>query len=215
MSKVILAEQVKSTFVVNISGAEGALAADKTNAEIWAAYQTGTPMYAIWDGTVLTPVQVESDWALFGYNFPPTSGSVSISESGGAAEILGETGQLSALQVSFDPTDFGIESTNVQDAIEEVNAKIPAKPVLRTATLTTSGWSGNSQTVTVSGIVTDKNAQEITVTPDPEDDASWEQWGNAGVRCKSQGNGTLTFIYTASAPTANITVNISIQEART
>ena len=88
------------------------------------------------------------------------------------------------------------------------------KPLLRTATLTTAGWSSNSQTVTVSGVVADKNAQEITVTPDPEDDASWEQWGNAGVRCKSQGNGTLTFIYTASAPTANITVNISIQEAQ-
>lgn len=90
-----------------------------------------------------------------------------------------------------------------------------AKPMLRTATLTTSGWSNNSQTVTVSGVVVDKNAQEITVVPDPEDDASWEQWGNAGVRCKSQGNGTLTFIYTASAPTANITVNISIQEVQT
>lgn len=89
------------------------------------------------------------------------------------------------------------------------------KPLLRTATLTASGWSSNSQTVTVNGVVADKNAQEITVTPDPEDDASWEQWGNAGVRCKSQGNGTLTFIYTASAPTANISVNISIKEART
>ena len=140
---------------MTISGAEGALAADKTNAEIWAAYQAGTPMYAIWNGTVLMPVQVESDWALFGYDLPPTSGSVSISESGGTTEVLGETSQLSALQVSFDPTGLGMESTNVQDAIEEVNAKIPAKPVLRTATLTTSGWSGNSQTVTVNGIIAD------------------------------------------------------------
>ena len=109
-----------NALVVTISGAEGALAADKTNAEIWAAYQAGTPMYAIWDGTVLTPVQVESDWALFGYDLPPMSGSVSISESGGAAEVLGETGQLSASQVSFDPTDFGMESTNVQDAFYEL-----------------------------------------------------------------------------------------------
>ena len=128
MSKVILTQQEKSNLsnitakalVVNISGAEGALAADKTNAEIWAAYQAGTPMYAIWNGTVLMPVQVESDWALFGYDLPPTSGSVSISESGGAAEVLGETGQLSASQVSFDPTDFGMESTNVQDAFYEL-----------------------------------------------------------------------------------------------
>ena len=62
----------------------------------------------------------------------------------------------------------------------DVGAATPAdvstvKPVLRTATLTTSGWSSNSQTATVSGVVADKNAQEITVTPDPEDDASWEQ----------------------------------------
>ena len=105
---------------MTISGAEGALAADKTNAEIWAAYQAGTPMYAIWNGTVLTPVQVESDWALFGYDLPPMSGSVTISENGGAAQVLGETGQLSASQVSFDPTDFGMESTNVQDAFYEL-----------------------------------------------------------------------------------------------
>ena len=109
-----------NALVVTISGAEGALAADKTNAEIWAAYQAGTPMYAIWDGTVLTPVQVESGWALFGYDLPPASGSVTISENGGAAEVLGETSQLSASQVSFDPTDFGMESTNVQDAFYEL-----------------------------------------------------------------------------------------------
>lgn len=169
-------------------------------------------MYAIWNGTVLTPVQVESDWALFGYNLPPTSGSVSISESGGAAEVLGETGQLSALQVSFDPTDFDIKSTNVQDAIEEVNAKIPAKPILRTATLTTSGWSGNSQTVTVNGIVADTNAQLIYVSP--ANKASATAWGEAGVFCSAQAANSLTFVCD-STPSANISVNISIQEART
>ena len=109
-----------NALVVTISGTGGALAADKTNAEIWAAYQAGTPMYAVWDGTVLTPVQVESDWALFGYDLPPASGSVTISESGGATVVLGETSQLSASQVSFDPTDFGMESTNVQDAFHEL-----------------------------------------------------------------------------------------------
>lgn len=131
--------------------------------------------------------------------------TTTLSDLGGVPNTRTVNGKALSANITLNASDVGAATA------ADVNA---AKPVLRTATLTTSGWSSSSQTVTVSGVVADKNAQEITVTPDPEDDASWEQWGNAGVRCKSQGNGTLTFIYTASAPTANITVNISIQEVQ-
>lgn len=86
------------------------------------------------------------------------------------------------------------------------------KPVLRTATLTTSGWSSNSQTVTVSGVVADTNAQLIYVSP--ADKASATAWGEAGVFCSGQGANSLTFVCD-SVPSANIGVDISIQEAQT
>ena len=87
-----------------------------------------------------------------------------------------------------------------------------AKPMLRTATLTTSGWSSNSQTVTVNGVVVDTSAQLITVSP--ANKASATAWGGAGVFCSAQGANSLTFVCD-SVPSANISVNISIEEART
>lgn len=85
------------------------------------------------------------------------------------------------------------------------------KPLLRTTALTTSGWSGNSQTVSVSGVVADTNAQIIYVSP--ANKASATAWGEAGVFCSAQGANSLTFTCD-STPSANISVNISIQEAR-
>lgn len=86
------------------------------------------------------------------------------------------------------------------------------KPVLRTATLTTSGWSSNSQTVTVNGIIADSASQSVDVVP--ADHNSAKAWGDAGVWCDSQGANTLTFSC-ESVPTANITLNIRFQGART
>lgn len=86
------------------------------------------------------------------------------------------------------------------------------KPLLRTAALTTSGWSSNSQTVTVNGVVADTNAQIIYVSP--ANKASATAWGEAGVFCSAQAANSLTFVCD-STPSANISVNISIQEART
>ena len=86
------------------------------------------------------------------------------------------------------------------------------KPLLRTATLTTSGWSSNSQTVSVSGVVADTNAQIIYVSPANKTSAT--AWGETGVFCSAQGANTLTFVCD-STPSTNISVNISIEEART
>ena len=86
------------------------------------------------------------------------------------------------------------------------------KPLLRTATLTTSGWSSNSQTVTVNGVVANSAAQLIYVSPANKDSAT--AWGAAGVFCSAQGANSLTFVCD-STPSANISVNISIQEAQT
>lgn len=72
-----------------------------------------------------------------------------------------------------------------------------------TVTLTSSGWSSNSQTVSISGMTA---TLDIVVSPAP---ASQEAWGKAGIYCSSQGTGTLTFTC-KSAPTTNLTANILI-----
>lgn len=72
-----------------------------------------------------------------------------------------------------------------------------------TATLTTAGWSGNSQTVSVTGI-TANNDFFCCAAP-----ASFTAWNKAGIRPTAQGAGTITFS-TDKTPTANVTVNIII-----
>lgn len=108
-------------------------------------------------------------------------------------------------------------SANISLNASDVGAATPAqvtaaKPILRTAALSSSGWSGNSQTITVSGVVADTSAQLIYVSP--ADKASATAWGEAGVFCSAQATNALTFICD-STPSANISVNISIQEAQT
>lgn len=117
-----------------------------------------------------------------------------------------------ASSTTFIPSPY-VTSNNVQDAIDEVQGNVDAaKPVLRTATLTASGWSSNSQTVTVSGVVANSSAQLIYVSP--ANKASATAWGEAGVFCSAQGANSLTFVCD-SVPSANIVVNIAVQEAQT
>lgn len=74
-----------------------------------------------------------------------------------------------------------------------------------TITLPASGWSGNQQTVTATGVTAD-NA--VTPSPAPE---SWEAAGAAGVRCTAQGADSLTFTC-SETPTEDLTYNVLIQE---
>lgn len=70
-----------------------------------------------------------------------------------------------------------------------------------TASLTTAGWSSNTQTVTVTGMTA--NAI-IMVSAAPASEATYRQ---NGVYCSAQAANSLTFTC-ASTPTAAITVNI-------
>lgn len=124
--------------------------------------------------------------------------------------------QLNA-DITLTASDVGARPSSWTPTAADVGAATPAqvtaaKPILRTAALSSSGWSGNSQTITVSGVVADTSAQLIYVSP--ADKASATAWGEAGVFCSAQGANSLTFVCD-STPSANITVNISIQEART
>lgn len=72
-----------------------------------------------------------------------------------------------------------------------------------TCTLTTAGWSGNSQTVTCTGVTA---SNDVIVSPAP---ASWTVSAAAGVYCTAQAANQLTFAC-STVPTANITVNVLI-----
>ena len=96
-------------------------------------------------------------------------------------------------------------STYTIDGSGKVN-----KPTRKTVTLTASGWSGNSQTIIVNGVVTNTSAQDIDISC--ADKASADAWAAGGVWCSTptQAN-KLTFTCT-TPPTANINLNIRLWE---
>ena len=84
------------------------------------------------------------------------------------------------------------------------NGTIPTERLTKvntTVTLTTAGWSGGSQTVTVTGMTATGIA---LVSPDPSDTADYVA---AGILCTSQATNSLTFTATTT-PTNDIDVNI-------
>lgn len=80
-------------------------------------------------------------------------------------------------------------------------------PTSVTVTLTTSGWSSNTQTVTVPGVSATETAQLITPTPAI---ASQSAYYEAGIMCTGQAANSLTFTC-QTVPTSNLTVYVVIQ----
>ena len=97
-------------------------------------------------------------------------------------------------------------SQNITLDAEDVGAMPP--PTRLTVTLNSSSWSGNSQTITVNGVITNTSAQDIDISC--ADKASADAWAAGGVWCSNptQAN-RLTFTCT-TAPTANINLNIRL-----
>lgn len=133
----------------------------------------------------------------------PTSWTPTAADVGAVPTSRTVNGKALNADITLNASDVGAATT------AQVTA---AKPLIRSATLSASGWSSNSQTVTVSGVVADTSAQVIYVSP--ANKASATAWGEAGVFCSGQGANSLTFVCD-STPSANIVVNISIQGAQT
>lgn len=81
-------------------------------------------------------------------------------------------------------------------------------PKAHKVTLSASGWAGNSQTVTVQGVVADETAQFIQPMPAIASQAAYMA---AGIYCSGQAANSLTFTC-QTAPTENITVYVVMQE---
>ena len=97
-------------------------------------------------------------------------------------------------------------SSNITLTADDVNAASP--PSSTTITLTTSGWSSNTQTVTVSGVSADETAQLIMPVPAL---ASQTAYYEAGILVTGQAANSLTFTC-STVPSSNLTVYVVMQE---
>lgn len=132
----------------------------------------------------------------FGIFFNESDNRIEIG-SGGPAFFVSATNNV---EVDFEPTTAnGVANKSYVDS----KAPLPPVPV----TLTTSGWSSNTQTVTVSGVSATETAQLITPTPAI---ASQSAYYEAGIMCTNQGTNSLTFTC-QTVPTSNLTVYVVIQ----
>lgn len=105
-------------------------------------------------------------------------------------------------------------STNITLTASDVGAASAAdveaaKPLRRAVTLSASGWSSDTQTVTVSGVLADETAQLITLVPAF---ASQKAYYDAGIIGTGQAANSITFTAKNGAPTSNLTVYVTIQE---
>lgn len=205
----------KPVLYVNITGSEGNYTADKTFAEIESAYQAGYAIYAccstVENITQIVPfcgyVNMLGGAFYFGI-YDGDSGSQLVIMVFSDDTVAMNTMPLSADAVTFNPGSTDLESTSVQDAIEEVNAKATPKAV--SVTLTAAGWSSNSQTVTVRGVET--SGQSVRISPATKTDA--DNWVAAGVWCSEPTTANQLVFTCDTAPTENININVELQEVQ-
>ena len=146
-------------------------------------------------------------------SFKGRTGAVTPQEGDYTADMVGarpDTWTPSAADVGAVPTSRTVNgkalSSNIALTADDVNAASP--PTFTTVTLTTSGWSSNTQTVTVSGVSADETAQLIQPMPAM---ASQSAYYGAGVLCSGQAANSLTFTC-QNVPTEDLTVYVVMQE---
>lgn len=93
--------------------------------------------------------------------------------------------------------------TGGSDAIAPADIGAQAEHITRMVSLTATGWSNKSQTVSVSGVTA---SNTVVLSPAP---ASQSAYSKAKIVCTAQGSGTLTFTC-ETVPTAAVNVNVVI-----
>lgn len=148
-------------------------------------------------------------------SFKGRTGAVTPQEGDYTADMVGarpDTWTPSAADVGAVPTSRTVNgkalSSNITLTAADVNAASP--PTSTTVTLTTSGWSSNTQTVTVSGVSADESAQLIMPVPAL---ASQTAYYEAGILVTGQAANSLTFTC-QNVPTEDLTVYVVMQEVR-
>lgn len=103
-----------------------------------------------------------------------------------------------------DANTFKVSNNNGNYEIMSADGTIPTARLTKvnsTITLTSAGWSSNTQTVNVTGMTA---TGVVMVSPDPSNQSAYT---SAGIICTAQATDSLTFTCT-STPSADLTVNV-------
>ena len=98
--------------------------------------------------------------------------------------------------------------TGTEEEFQEVLANAGGKPMGHGVTLLASAWSGNSQTITVPGVLADETKQLIQPVPAIASQAAYLA---AGILCTGQAANNLTFTC-QTVPEADLTVYVVITD---
>lgn len=100
--------------------------------------------------------------------------------------------------------------TGTEEEFQEVLANAGGKPMGHGVTLPASAWSGNSQTITVPGVLADETKQLIQPVPAIASQAAYLA---AGILCTGQAANSLTFTC-QTVPEADLTVYVVITDVK-
>lgn len=137
------------------------------------------------------------------------SNSVAVAEAGidyAAADHTHTPESIGAISVeSFDGFANYVDNfiSNYPDYITPEGIGAAAASIGISATLLSSGWSSNAQTIIIDGVTVSNN---VVVAPVP---ANMQEYIDCAVYCSAQAANQLTFNCT-SVPSADITVNVLI-----
>lgn len=107
--------------------------------------------------------------------------------------------ESSAAAASLGAKSVADTDSNIQDEIDARQLKATAT----TVTLTVADWADNAQTTNVTGVTA---TNIVLVAPAPESQTAYVA---AGVKCATQGSGTLSFSCDTT-PASALTVNVVI-----
>lgn len=147
-----------------------------------------------------------SQGQLLGFTADNTVGAVDAPESG----LTQEQADARYLQLSGGEITGPVytEEAPISDYQLVNKGYVDSKaPTYNSFTLTTSGWSSNTQTVTVPGVSASETAQLITPVPKNTAQSAYYE---AGIMCTGQAKNSLTFTC-QTVPTRNLIVYVVIQ----
>ena len=228
---------VRSTFYVTVTPTESEYdaTADKTAAEVYAAYEAGYAVYAItkfpgMDVPFVLPLVSAvgmRDMILLGF---AALGSLSalaapnypvVAYNGGNRKWTAWIGTLArASDIPTIPTALKNpnalnikigDTTTSYDGSAAKTVKIPeGGPTMRKVTLPVTGWNSSTkqQSVTVTGVLADGTKQRVFCSP--VDESYDSVWNVCYVQCVGHGADSLTF-QCDEIPTAAIEVFVSVQ----
>lgn len=119
-STVTISASGGAAMFVNVTGSDNSWSADKTNAEIYAAFQAGKPIYALWQGMMLMPFQVEPEVAWFVYTASLDYGNVVVQTDSGVQRVFCDYAAASAGSIAYTDTYSVLDADTVQEAIDAI-----------------------------------------------------------------------------------------------